>query len=158
VAPDFTEPYVVVGIDGSAESVAALMWACREASLRGAEVLAALVVEAPCHRGGGYAVPSPRSASGSWGSAREVLVRAVDEALGSFPGVRVRVKIAEGLAARVLIDLASDADMLVLGRRPNPDDPGRSAGPVIRTCLRSAFCPVVAVAPASVPAASESYV
>ena len=36
---------IIVGVDGSAESVAALRWACREASLRAAEVLAVLALE-----------------------------------------------------------------------------------------------------------------
>jgi nucleotide-binding universal stress UspA family protein len=158
VARASTGPHVVVGVDGSDESVAALMWACREASLRGVEVLAVLAVEAPSHRGGAHAIPPPRTGSGSWGGARQVLVRAVDEALGRFPGLKVRVNITEGLAARVLIDSAVDADMLVLGRVPHPDESSRSAGPVTRTCLRLASCPVVVVAPASTPAASESYV
>ena len=132
------------------------MWACREADLRGAGVLAVLAVEAPSHHGG-YAVPAPRPGGASWGGAREVLAKAVAAASHQFPAVTVRVKITEGLAARVLIDSASDADMLVLGRTVHPDDPGHSAGPVIRICLRSALCPVVAVAPAHAPAASGSY-
>ena len=95
---------IVVGVDGSAESVAALRWACREASLRAAEVLAVLALESACHQVASYAVPAPRQAGGSWGAARDVLRRSVSEALGLFPGVRVRTEIAEGLAARVLLD------------------------------------------------------
>jgi Universal stress protein family. len=48
---------IVVGVDGSAESVAALRWACREASLRAAEVLAVLALESACHQVASYAVP-----------------------------------------------------------------------------------------------------
>src|SRR5438093_93588 len=107
---------IVVGVDGSAESVAALRWACREASLRAAEVLAVLALESACHQVASYAVPAPRQAGGSWGAARDVLRRSVSEALSLFPGVSVRTEIAEGLAARVLLDQAADADMLVLGR------------------------------------------
>ena len=51
---------IVVGVDGSAESVAALRWACREASLRAAEVLAVLALESACHQVASYAVPAPR--------------------------------------------------------------------------------------------------
>ena len=47
---------VVVGVDGSAESAVALRWACREASLRRAEVHAVHVREAPCHSMASYAV------------------------------------------------------------------------------------------------------
>jgi nucleotide-binding universal stress UspA family protein len=138
---------IVVGVDGSAESVAALRWACREASLRAAEVLAVLVLESACHQVASYAVPAPRQAGGSWGAARDVLRRSVSEALSLFPGVSVRTEIAEGLAARVLLDQAADADMLVLGRNSNSNgpDPYRAAGPVIRVCLRSARCPVVII-------------
>jgi nucleotide-binding universal stress UspA family protein len=74
-----------------------------------------------------------------------VLRRSVSEALGLFPGVSVRTEIAEGLAARVLLDQAAGADMLVLGRNSNGPDPYRAAGPVIRVCLRAARCPVVII-------------
>jgi nucleotide-binding universal stress UspA family protein len=136
---------IVVGVDGSAESVAALRWACREARLRAAEVLAVLALESACHQVASYAVPAPRQSGGSWGAARDVLRRAVNEALDLFPGVRVRTEIAEGLAARVLLDQAAGADMLVLGRNSNGPDPYRAAGPVIRVCLRAARCPVVVI-------------
>ena len=136
---------IVVGVDGSAESVAALRWACREASLRAAEVLAVLALESACHQVASYAVPAPRQSGGSWGAARDVLRRSVNEVLSLFPGVSVRTEIAEGLAARVLLDQAADADMLVLGRSSNGPDPYRAAGPVIRACLRAARCPVVII-------------
>jgi len=74
-----------------------------------------------------------------------VLRHAINDALDLFPGVRVRTEIAEGLAARVLLDQAADADMLVLGRNSNGPDPYRAAGPVIRACLRAARCPVVII-------------
>jgi nucleotide-binding universal stress UspA family protein len=74
-----------------------------------------------------------------------VLRRSVSEAVGLFPGVSVRTDIAEGLAARVLLDQAADADMLVLGRNSHAADPYRAAGPVIRVCLRAARCPVVII-------------
>ncbi len=148
---------IVVGVDGSAESVAALRWACREASLRAAEVHAVLALESACHQVASYAVPTPRRSGGSWGAAREVLRRSVSEAAGLYPGVSVRTEITEGLAARVLLDHARDADMLVLGRSCYGPDPYRGAGPVIRVCLRSAPCPVVIIGAAEaddhVPAA-----
>jgi nucleotide-binding universal stress UspA family protein len=136
---------IVVGVDGSAESLTALSWACREASLRAAEVHAVLALEAACHQVASYAVPAPRQTTGSWGAAREVLRRSVSEAASRFPGVTVRTDITEGLAARVLLDHAADADMLVLGHRSHSPDPSRGAGPVIRVCLRAAPCPVVII-------------
>jgi hypothetical protein len=74
-----------------------------------------------------------------------VLRRAVGEAVSQFPAISVRTEIAEGLAARVLLDHASDADMLVLGRTPYGPDPRRAAGPVTRACLRASVCPVVII-------------
>jgi nucleotide-binding universal stress UspA family protein len=136
---------IVVGVDGPAESVAALRWACREASLSAAEVHAVLALEAACHRVASYAVPAPRQISGSWGAAREALRQAVSEAASLFPGVSVRTEITEGLAARVLLDQAAHADMLVLGRTSHGPDLYRGAGPVIRACLRAAPCPVVVI-------------
>jgi nucleotide-binding universal stress UspA family protein len=136
---------IVVGVDGSAESVAALRWACREASFCAAEVLAVLALESSCHQIASYAVPVPRHPRGSWGAVRDVLRRAVGEAVSQFPGISVRTEIAEGLAARVLLDHASDADMLVLGRTPYGPDPRRAAGPVTRACLRASVCPVVII-------------
>jgi len=140
---------IVVGVDGSAESVAALRWACREASLRAAEVHVVLALESACHQVASYAVPVPRQTSGSWGAAREVLRRSVSEAASLYPSVSVRTEITEGLAARVLLDHAREADMLVLGRTAHGPDPYRGAGPVIRACLRAAPCPVVIIGPAA---------
>jgi nucleotide-binding universal stress UspA family protein len=150
---------IVVGVDGSAESVAALRWACREASLRTAEVHAVLALEAACHQVASYAVPAPRQSGGSWGAAREVLRGSVSEAASLYPGVSVRTDITEGLAARVLLDHAQDADMLVLGRTACSPDPYRGAGPVIRVCLRSAPCPVVIIgSEATAPADTGDHV
>jgi nucleotide-binding universal stress UspA family protein len=140
---------IVVGVDGSAESVAALRWACREGSLRAAEVHAVLALESACHQVASYAVPAPRQNSGSWGAAREVLRRSVSEAASLYPDVSVRTEITEGLAARVLLDHAREADMLVLGRTAHRPDPYGGAGPVIRACLRAAPCAVVIIGPAA---------
>jgi nucleotide-binding universal stress UspA family protein len=144
---------IVVGVDGSAESVAALRWACREANLRAAEVHAVLALESACHQVASYAVPTPRRTGGSWGAARDVLRRSVNEAASLYPGVTVRTEITEGLAARVLLDHAREADMLVLGRTSHGPDPYRGAGPVIRVCLRAAPCPVVIIGSTATAAA-----
>src|ERR1019366_3162941 len=130
---------IVVGVDGSAESVVAFRWACREAGLRAVEVVAVLALESVCHQVASYAVPAPRSSGGSWGAVRDVLRRSVSEAAVLFPGVRVRTEIAEGLAASVLLDQAAGADMLVLGRAACGPGPQRAA------------CPVVTIGPAPKP-------
>ena len=132
---------IVVGVDGSAESAAALRWACREAALRGAEVHAVHVREANCHSLASYAVPASPSAE----DEVEEIWRAVAAEHGS---VQVRTEVADGLAARVLLDRCAGADMLILGTVSDVPGASRSAGPVIRACLRRAPCPVVVISAA----------
>jgi nucleotide-binding universal stress UspA family protein len=138
---------IVVGVDGSAESAVALRWACREARLRGTEVHAVHAREAPCHSMASYAVsaeawPGDIDVDTMW---RSVMPRVV-------PGVQVRTEVAEGLTARVLLERCEGADMLVLGTAGDEPGPSRSAGPVIRACLRRAPCPVVVIGADSGPA------
>jgi len=130
---------LVVGVDGSAESAAALRWACREAALRGAEVHAVHVREANCHSLASYAGPASPSAEDE---VEEIWRLAQAEHNGS---VQIRTEAADGLAARVLLDRCAGADMLVLGTVSDVPGASRSAGPVIRACLRRAPCPVVVI-------------
>jgi nucleotide-binding universal stress UspA family protein len=129
---------IIVGVDGSAESVAALRWACREARLRGVEVHAVHAWEASCHNLASYAVPAqgrPVDFDALW---RSVLPDGTQ-------GVQVRTEVAVGLIARVLLERCAGADMLVLGTASNSPGAPRSVGPVIRACLRRASCPVVVI-------------
>jgi nucleotide-binding universal stress UspA family protein len=141
---------VTVGVDGSAESVAALRWACREASLRGAQVHAVHVREAQCHSLASYAVPAQVHLDDSSADSIDDLVRSVQA--DQAPEVEVRVDVVDGLAARVLLDRCAGADMLVLGTASDTPGAGRPVGPVIRACLRRAPCPVVVISAAQDPA------
>lgn len=137
---------IVVGVDGSAESAVALRWACREARLRGAEVHAVQAWEAP-HRGvASYAwsarVPVQTGhVAGEAAAIGDHLRRMVQQE--AEPGVVVRAEVAEGLTARVLLDRAIGADMLVLGAASHPAM--RAACLIIRTCVSRAPCPVVVI-------------
>jgi nucleotide-binding universal stress UspA family protein len=139
---------IVVGVDGSVESVAALRWACREASLRGAEVYAVHVREEQCHSLPSYAVPALSTAD-DVSIDIDDFVRSVQA--DHAPGVQVRVEEVDGLAARVLLDRCAGADMLILGSSGDVPGAVRSAGPVIRACLRRAPCPVVVISAAQDP-------
>jgi nucleotide-binding universal stress UspA family protein len=131
---------IVVGVDGSVESAAALRWACREASLRGAEVLAVHAREALCHPVASYAVCAPACLDDV---DVDVMWRAVMP--DHVPSVPVRTEVVDGLAARVLLQRCMGADMLVLGTASDMPGALRSAGPVIRACLRRSPCPVVVI-------------
>jgi len=137
---------IVVGVDGSVESATALRWACREASLRGAEVLAVHAREAPCHPVASYAVSA---AAYRDDIDVDVMWRAVMP--DHVPGVPVRTEVVDGLAARVLLQRCTGADMLVLGTVSDTPGALRSAGPVIRACLRRSPCPVVVISGAPDP-------
>lgn len=142
---------VVVGVDFSAESAAALRWACREAGLRGAEVHAVHATEARCHAVASYAaVPAPGECDDV---DADVMWKSVMP--DPVPGVEVRTEVVLGLAARVLLDRCEGADMLVLGTVSDLPGALRSAGPVIRACLRRAPCPVVVISAAQDPLARE---
>jgi nucleotide-binding universal stress UspA family protein len=142
---------IVVGVDGSVASLAALRWAGREARLRGTPIHVVRAVEdeprlrapyASRHRMHGHGVD--RAAVG----AR--LEETARDALGPQPEPLV-VEVADGLAARVLLERAAGADLLVLGISAHsaPD----TLGPVAQVCLRNAPCPVVVVGAGQQPAA-----
>jgi nucleotide-binding universal stress UspA family protein len=141
----------------------ALRWACREASIRDAEVHAVHVREAPLHSPASYAVPTPAESFADEDTAE--MWKAVLADVG--PSARVRAETAVGLVARILLERCKGADMLVLGTANDVPDQAWSAGPVIRACLQRSPCPVVVISteleagwgrePAAVPAASQSH-
>jgi nucleotide-binding universal stress UspA family protein len=151
---------IIVGVDGSDESVAALRWACREAALRGAEVHAVHVRESRSIPSYGYAARAVSRPGDSEFPVGDEELRSLQS--DQEPRVKVRAETVTGLPARVLLDLCDGADMLVLGTSGDTPGPGRSAGPVIRACLRRAPCPVVvisaaqALAPARDAASAEA--
>ncbi len=139
-------PRIVVGADGSSASLAALHWAVREAGLRETNLHVVRAWEDAAKRVAPYAshayTPGRRD---DLLDARQRLEAAVTTAVGCTPLGTVTVEIAEGLAARVLLDHADGAEMLVLGNAGCAPD---AIGPVARACLRNAPCPVVVVSAA----------
>ncbi|MGI8578141.1 MAG: universal stress protein [Nocardioidaceae bacterium] len=131
---------IVVGVDGSPASIDALKWATRQATLTGATVEAVISWQHP--RGyGGY----PISVEVDWPSnAHSVLDTAVAEALASEPGVVSR-KVVEGHPAKVLVDAAVGADLLVVGSRGHGGFVGMLLGSVSEQVAAHASCPVLVV-------------
>jgi len=60
-------------------------------------------------------------------------------------GARVRPKVVQGNAAGVLLDAASEADLLVLGNRGYGGFTEAVLGSVSQHCVHHADCPVVIV-------------
>lgn len=120
---------IVVGVDGSEESKAALRWALEEAKLRKASVRVV-------HAEHDYAGEQERT---DW------LDGIVREVAGESPGVEVAQSIVDGGAASVLVEAAKDADMLVVGSRGHGGFAGLLLGSVSHQCAHHASCPVAIV-------------
>ena len=131
-------PRVVVGVDGSADSVAALLWASPEARRRGAllQIVSAWDDGDPADPG-----------SGRSGCARDA-ARRLDRALKhvlreTLRPDRIACHPVKGDPGKALLDKARGADLLVLGLTADSD--GQVPGPTGLYCLRHAHVPVVFV-------------
>jgi nucleotide-binding universal stress UspA family protein len=139
---------IVVGVNGSTASLAALRWAAGEAALRRASLLVVYVWDRT-RRIAPYATRAGRPTPGEERStARTRLASTLRAAFGPVPPACITCEVAEGLVARVLLDRAADADLLVLGATA-PKTASPPAGPVARACLNGAVCPVVIVSTAA---------
>lgn len=135
-----TQDRIVVGVDGSSASVDALTWATRQASLTGAAVEAVIAWEYPM-TSGGY----PVAAEVDWPSNAETVLKiAVDGALGS-QAAAVSRKAVEGHPAKVLIDAAAGAELLVVGSRGHGGFAGMLLGSVSEHVAAHAPCPVLVI-------------
>ena len=137
---------IVVGVDGSPASKAALAWALEEARLRGATlravhawtVVTTFAVDAPP-----VFLPSLMEAAES--EAEQTLSAAVAEVAGEHPDVPIERSVVEGPAAERLLAAAAGADLLVVGSRGHGGFHGLLLGPVSQQCAHHATCPVVIV-------------
>jgi nucleotide-binding universal stress UspA family protein len=136
---------IVVGVDGSDSAQAALRFALDEARLRGATVRAVAVWHLPVAAyGGAFVPPDPAVASELEPAARRTLERSL-AAAGDHTGVEVEPVVREGAPARVLLEEADDADLLVVGSRGLGGFRGLLLGSVGQQCSHHAPCPVVIV-------------
>jgi nucleotide-binding universal stress UspA family protein len=131
---------IVVGVDGSEPSKAALRWAIRQAKLTGASVDAVSAWRYPT--GYGWA-PMAGGELDFEGDAKRALVEALGEVSGLEPEVPVRPLVAEGHAAEVLLRTAKGADLLVVGSRGHGGFSSALVGSVGLYCVLHAHCPVL---------------
>jgi nucleotide-binding universal stress UspA family protein len=137
------ESTIVVGIDGSPGSDAALRWAADHAPAFGARLVAVHCWSPPLHTGGPE-LPDAEVAAFEPDFAA-VLDAAVERAEGGTPDVRVEKVLARGDPAEVLTGLAAGAALLVLGSRGTSGHTGLALGSVSRHCADRATCPIVIV-------------
>jgi nucleotide-binding universal stress UspA family protein len=129
---------IIVGVDGSESSIAALRRAAEVAAAFNAPLEAITTWQYPAMLDGYYPTDwSPRD------DAEKILATAVDQA---FPGEsprEVTQTVLEGLPARVLIEQSAHASMLVLGSRGHGGFVGLLLGSVSAACAEHAHCPVL---------------
>lgn len=135
---------IVVGVDGSEGSVAALRWAVAEAVLRGAVVEAVNAFHVP-YVGAASVMPlmlDPKEFEESARAALRKVVADVDTAGLTGPIVEL---VVEGPASMVLVEAGTRASMLVVGARGHGGLAGMLLGSVSRQVTEHATVPVVVV-------------
>ncbi len=134
---------IVVGVDGSESSAAALRWAVRQAELTGDAVDAVIAWHIPASYGPyGYAYTPVIDYAGL---AKTVLSETIEKAVIQGTSVDVRQHVVEGNPARVLLDAAAGADLLVVGSRGHGGFTEMLLGSVGQHCVHHAPCPVVVI-------------
>ena len=137
---------VVVGIDGSLGGLEALRYAAAVAKWKSWTL----------HLVSTWYVVYPMSPYGmEYGevaaAAEEVAATAVRDAekqvLGDDATLNVRRSIAEGPAARILIDMSEGADLVVVGSRGLGGFSSLLLGSGGQACVHHAHCPVLVVRP-----------
>jgi nucleotide-binding universal stress UspA family protein len=136
---------IVVGLDGSANSLEAVEWAARIATALGAEVVAvhALGLLDQLERDGPQ-VPTQPHREEIAERAREVWSRPLADA-----GATHRCVLQDGNPVDVVLDVIEEvgADLVVLGSRGIGDDPMLLLGSTSAQVAQHASCPVTIVPP-----------
>jgi nucleotide-binding universal stress UspA family protein len=140
---------IVVGVDGSLSSVAALNWALRQAELTGSTLEAITTWEWPTAGGLGMATPSefdPKS------DATKVLDEVIASAEPGHDSVSIESKVVGGPAGMALVDASRGADLLVVGSRGHGELVSFLLGSVSEHCVTHAHSPVLVVRDGKAPA------
>ena len=135
---------VVVGVDGSPESVAALSWAGRYGAATGAVVWALHIWHYPTAAGLPPGV-TPESVTDEVKAEQQ---KELDEAIAKAnldPAAQVESKIAYGHPAQVLINESKNVNLIVVGNRGRGGFTGMLTGSVSMQVVNHAECPVVVV-------------
>ena len=141
-------PRIVAGVDGSPSSARALRWAIRQAALTGATVDAVIAWNYPATAAGYGWAPIGMDQPDGFDfkeTAGKVLADTVSNTVDPASDVQVRSLVAEGNPARVLLDAAAGADLMVVGSRGHGGFAEALLGSVSQHCVHHAPCPVVVI-------------
>ncbi len=139
-------PGLVVGVDGSSASRAAIDWAARDAAMR--EIPLTLVHVVPVLGGTWPTTPLP-AGFGEWQQqqGRQFIndaVGLVRDATGPFGTPEVKTEIYYSATVPTLVDLSKGAEMIVVGRRGH-DGIDNLLGSVSAGVVQHAHCPVAVI-------------
>jgi nucleotide-binding universal stress UspA family protein len=133
---------IVVAVDGSPSSKAALAWAGRYAALSGTPLVAVVAWEFPIQASWGMGPPLPEDFDPE-GAARQVLEETVAEVLGDHAGIDLRLEVVRGHPSVVLTERSKSASLVVMGSRGHGAFTGMLLGSVSEFLATHAHCPVV---------------
>ena len=137
---------IVVGVDGSTGSQAALEFAAREAAAHGAMLRLLSAWEVPASVMASGAVP-PDMYSLFEGEAAKLLDAAASRAKELAPQVEVETRAVEGHAGNLLVEESRTADLIVIGRRGHSGLTELLLGSISHQVADHAGCSVVIVPP-----------
>jgi len=131
---------IVVGVDGSKCSLAALHWAARQAELTGSDLEVITTWEWPNSYGVVLVVPDGYNPEAD---ARAVLDDVLETVRENHPGLVVRLVVVRRHPAPALVEASRGADLLVVGSRGHGEFTGMLLGSVSEHCVTNAHCPVL---------------
>jgi nucleotide-binding universal stress UspA family protein len=134
---------VIVGVDGSAQSIVALQWTCRRAEMCGDRVRAVCAWSLGAS-GEDWSLPPDAKAEGQR-RAERILRDAAEAVRRDHPAAELETQAVQGAAARVLVGMSADADLLVVGSRGLGGFTGLLLGSVSQQCVHHAHCPVTVI-------------
>lgn len=142
---------IIVGVDGSDASKAALVWAAQEARIRGDALVAVLAWTPGVVTAGPWPGMVPVPVDDDIGEeAKATLAAVVESVHDRISEVEIEQRVVHGPPASALLAAARDAELLVVGSRGHGGFTGLLLGSVSQQCAQHAPCPVVIVrAPAS---------
>jgi nucleotide-binding universal stress UspA family protein len=131
---------IVVGVDGSRSSNAALRWAAHQAELTGSTLELLTAWEWPTTYGAPIAFPPDYDPAGA---AQNVLDEAAATVRAQHSGVEVHTVAEQGHPAPSLVAASQGAELLVVGCRGHGEFVGMVLGSVSEHCVSNAHCPVL---------------
>ncbi|MEO6122920.1 MAG: universal stress protein [Ilumatobacteraceae bacterium] len=136
---------IVVGVDGSAPSSTALAWAIEEAKLRGAKLDVVVSWDYPVMAASEpIFMPTPDREVLESGAETTAEAMVAQSGLAES-GVTYQIFTPEGRPGETLIEMAADADLLVVGSHGSGVIKELFLGSVSNYCAHHSPCPVVLV-------------